>query len=226
MGRLIRFFFQLLALALVIVLLTAAWIIVDGLNDVGEKSDVGLVESFPSLSGGVATPALDRLVQLYHQDQIHNVIVTGSSLVTNRTNPEEAVRYLEEKGIPSAAISVDQNGATTLDTARSAVEIMKSHRYESVMIVTDYFRMTRLKLALEHEGMADILKAHVGKFQKEDVWNIGREVAALYEYLGKYYIMPEAEKVKAEAKIGADKAGVEAEKAKKSVDKSLDNMPK
>lgn len=226
MGRLLRFFFQLLALALVVVALTAAWIIVDGLTDVGEKADVGLVESFPSLSGGVATPALDRLIQLYHQDQVHNVIVSGSSLVTSRTNPEEAVRYLEQKGIPSSAISVDQTGDTTLDTARSAAKIMKSHRYESVLIVSDYFRMTRLKLALEHEGVVEVQKAHVGKLQKEDAWNIGREVIALYEYLGKYYILPTAEKVKEEAKVGADKASVEAEKAKKSVDKSLDNMSK
>ena len=103
---------------------------------------------------------------------------------------------------------------------------MKSHRFQSVMVVTDYYHMTRTKLALLHEGITEIGKAHVGKLRKEDAWKIGREVVALYDYIGKIYLLPAAKKVKKEALVGVDKAKADAEKTKEKVDKSLDSMAK
>jgi hypothetical protein len=155
-------------------------------------------------------------VQLYNQGEFPFVIVGGS------TSPE----YLESRGIPSSAIIEAHGSGTTQGNAREVAQIMKSHQLQSVMIVSDYYQITRTKLALNHEGITEIEKAHVGKLRKEDALKIGREVVALYDYIGKIYLLPAAEKVRKEAQVGLDKAKTDAETTKEKVDKSLDNMAK
>ncbi len=94
------------------------------------------------------------------------------------------------------------------------------------MLVADYYDITRLKLALMHEGVKDVQSVHVGTVNKDDTGKILGSVFELYQYVGKVYLLPEAEEVKKEATVGMDKAKVEAEHAKDKVDKGLDNLPK
>jgi hypothetical protein len=216
MRRLFNLIFQLVVAAVFIFLCTAAWIVFDGLNDQGAKADVALVTGHAESAQGTSEPVLDRVVQLYNQGEFPFVIVGGS------TSPE----YLESRGIPSSAIIAAQGRGTTQGNAREVAEFMKSHQFQSVMIVAVYYHVTRLKLALTHEGVAKIEKAHVGKLRKEDAFKIGREVVALYDYIGKIYLLPAAEKVQKEAQVGMDKAKTDAQTAKEKVDKSLDSMVK
>jgi vancomycin permeability regulator SanA len=226
MRRLFRLLFQLAALAIVIFLLTAAWIVFDGLNDLGEKADVALVTGQAESSQAESEARLDRVVQLYNQGEFPAIIVAGSSRGDASDEPRAMTQYLERHGISSSAIIEGRGTGHTLDAARAVAGIMKSHQFESVMLVTDYYHMTRTKVELNHEGIAQIQKAHVGKLQPNDAVPIGREVVALYAFLGETYLLPAAEKVKEEAQVGADKAKADAEKAKQKVDKSLDSLPK
>lgn len=216
MRKLFNLIFQLVAAAIFVFLCTAAWIVFDGLHDQGAKADVALVTGHAESAQGTSEPVLDHVVQLYNQGEFPFVIVDGS------TSPE----YLESRGIPSSAIIAAYGRGTTQGNAREVAQIMKSHQLQSVMIVSDYYQLTRAKLALRHEGIAEIEKAHVGKFQKGDALKIGREVVALYDYIGKIYLLPAAEKVQKEAQVGLDKAKSDAETTKEKVDKSLDNMAK
>jgi len=109
---------------------------------------------------------------------------------------------------------------------RKAAALLKEHDFNSVMIVTDYYHMTRTKLAFIHEGVTSLQKAHIGVLQQSDAEAIGRDVLALFGYVTQVYVLPELEKIKKEAVVGADKAKADVEGAKKKVDKSLDTMPK
>jgi vancomycin permeability regulator SanA len=227
MRRLFNVIFQLIVAGLVIFLLTAVWIVFDGLNDLGEKSDVALVTGRSEAREGAAEqPRLDRAIKLYNAGEFPFIIVSGATSRSTYDEPAAMAKYLESHGIPSNAIIENHRAESTQDTARHVAEIMKSHEFESIMVVSDYYDITGTKLALTHEGVAEIQKAHVGKLQKEDAWKIGREVVSLYNYIGRVFLLPAAEKVKEEAKVGADKAKADAEQAKKKVDKSLDSMAK
>jgi uncharacterized SAM-binding protein YcdF (DUF218 family) len=226
MRRLFNVIFQLVAAALLIFLFTAIWIIFDGLNDLGEKADVALVTGHAASAQGASDPRLDRVIKLYNDGEFPFIIVSGPTGPGTGNDPAAMTKYLESQGIPSNAIIEAHRGENTPDTARDVAGIMKAHQFQSVMVVTDYYHVTRTKLALTHEGIADIQKTHVGKLQKEDAWKIGREVVALYDYIGKIYLLPATEKVKKEAQVGVDKAKADAEQAKKKVDKSLDKMAK
>jgi uncharacterized SAM-binding protein YcdF (DUF218 family) len=217
MRRLFKIIFQLVAVAFLCFVGTAAWIVFSGLSDSGEKADVALVTD---LRGA------DRAIKLYKEGAFPFIIVCGSTGQGSENEVAAVGKYLESNGVPASAIIEDRRDENTLEAARHVAAIMKTRQFESVMIVADYYRITRAQLALDHEGVAEIDKAHVGKLQKEDALKIGREVVALYAFIGKVYLLPAAEKAKDEAKVGMDKASSDAEKAKDSVDKSLDGLAK
>jgi vancomycin permeability regulator SanA len=223
MRRLFNFVLKLLGVVLVFVLVTVAWILFDGLTNLGDKAEVALVLATPESPGAGSNHALlDRAVKLFKDGDFPSIILSGSK---TKHELETMTKYLTEKGIPADAILVDE-AATTPEAVRKAAEIMKARDATSVMIVTEYYRVTQAKLVFLHEGIASIQKAHVGALDKGDAEAIGREVIALYDYVARSYVLPEVQKIKDEAKVGADKAKVDVEAAKKKVDKSLDGISK
>jgi hypothetical protein len=220
MGRVFRFVFKLFVGALVFFLLTAVGIVLDGLSDAGQKADVALVTGHAEVVQGKSDPRLDRVVQLYNDGEFPAIIVSGS------TTSDAMAEYLESRGIPSSAIIEAHPEETAQQTARNVAEIMKEHQFQSVMIVAEYYHMALTQLALMHEGVTGIQKAHVGKPDKADAWKIGLEVVAVYDYVGKIYLLPAAEKAREEAQAGIEKAKVDAANAKEKVNKSLDGLTK
>jgi len=227
MRRLLNLVMQLVAVALFVVLLTVFWVIFDGLHDEGDKADVGLVTSHAEPAKDAPDPLLDRVMDLYKEGRFPAVIVAGPTWREIGTvDVATMATYLEAHGLPTSAIIIDNGGSTIQEMALSVAEVMRTHQFQSVMIVSNYYQVTREKLALTHEGIEEIQKAHAGKLQKEDAVKISQEVIALYDYVGKVYVMPTAEKVKKEAQVGMDKANADATEAKKSVNKGLDGLAK
>jgi uncharacterized SAM-binding protein YcdF (DUF218 family) len=221
------FLFKLSMALVFLFICSAAAMVFDGLNDEVNKADVALViESSASGKGG-ANPVLDRVVQMQRTGEISSVLVIGSTWPgDNREDATAMVTYLETHGVPSGDIIQSDHGGTMQETARLAAGFVKLHRFTTVMIVAEYYDITRLKLALEHEGIKGVQKVHVGSVHKEDAVEIVRSLVALYDYVGRVYLLPEALQMKKEAQVGMDKASVEAQKAKDKVNNSLDNMAK
>jgi vancomycin permeability regulator SanA len=230
MRRLIEWIFQYISMVILLFLCLAVWIVFDGLHDLGEKADVALVtghsETPLGMHGLVVRDDLDRAIKLYNDSDISFIIVSGFSAFSGYDEPDAMVKYLESHGVPSDVIIEDRRARNTEDMARDVAAIMKSRSLASIMIVTDYYHVTGMKIALIHEGVLQIGKAHVGQFQKEDAVKICREVVALGEYIGKIYLIPAAEKAKREAEAGLEKAKVDADQTRKSLDKKLDSMSK
>jgi uncharacterized SAM-binding protein YcdF (DUF218 family) len=227
MSRLFSFIFQLLVHAVVILAATAVWMVFDGLNDQGEKADLALVAGHQYIEAdGDTQPKLDRVVTLYNQGAFPDVLIGGPITHGFEDEPAQERKYLEAHGVPPGSISEDNHAINTAELAADTAAFMHEHHHHSVLLMTDYYRMTRLKLALSHEGVHDVFSMHTGSLVKEDVVPIGREVLAFYDYVGRTFLLPAAQKAKEEVKVGADKAKVEAEKAKDNVDQKIDNLKK
>ena len=224
MRRLFSFLIKLVVSALCFVAITVALIIFDGLNDVGDSADVALVVGRDD--GGSNDEQLERVAKLYKNGEFRQVIVSTASSYPSFDSQAGMTKYLEEHHVPSSAIIEDSGAADSAEMAHDVSELMKAHEFSSVMIVSDYYRMSRIKFALLHAGVSNIAKTHAGSAQLDDAWPIAREVGALYAYFYHTFILPTAEKVKQEAATEADKASAEAQKAKQSVDKNLDSLPK
>ncbi len=227
MRTLFKLIFQLVAAAVFLFLCLAALIVFDGLKDDGQKADAGLVIGrMEAVKADADQPRLDRAVKLYRDGEFPFIIVSTTMARGVPNDPHVMSAYLENHGVPADVIIEVRPGENTGEVAHEVAEIMKFRKFQSVMVVTDYYHETRVKLALSHEGIGDVQKAHVGELKKEDAIKIGREVMALCDYVAQVYLLPAAEKAKEEAKVGMDKASVDAQQAKEKVDKSLDNMSK
>jgi uncharacterized SAM-binding protein YcdF (DUF218 family) len=224
MRRIIGFFIKLAVAALCFVGITVLLVIFDGLNDVGDSADAALVVGRDD--GTVDDAQLERAAKLYKDGEFHQIIVSSASEYPSFDAQAAMTKSLEEHHVPSSAIIEDSGAKDTAEMAHDVAELMKDHNFTSVMIVSDYYRMTRIKLALLHAGVASIAKSHVGQASIGDAWPIAREVGALYSYFYHTFIAPTAEKVKQEATTEADKASKEAQKARDSVNNQLDKLPK
>ena len=230
----IRGFFQLIfrlvLLAVLVVALTAIWIVYDGLNDHGDHADVGVVPGNAvrkdGMPGGILRNRLDRAIELYRAGKFPLIIVSGATKLGGYDEPAVMANYLVEHEVPHGAIIQDKMGMTTSDTGMDVAGIMRARHLHSAMVVTNYYHITRAKLAIQHAGIHDVEQAHVGVVNKDDAYMIGREVIALYYYLGRYYFIPAAQKAKEEAKVDAVKMQQEAkqdgQEAKEQANKMKD----
>jgi uncharacterized SAM-binding protein YcdF (DUF218 family) len=222
MGRLLKFLLKVLLTLFIIAFFTTAWVIFDGVTDMGEKSDAVLVTSSSSENTAAEQhPLLDKASKIFRDGEVPFIIVGGG------TSEAENIHYLEGRGVPSSAIlKLPESATDTAQVATHAALLLKDNDLHSVMVVTEYYHMTRAKLALNHEGVISVQKAHVGDPKKEDALPVAREIIALYDYVGRMYIVPETEKLMGEAKKDTDKAKEDAQQAGKKVDKGLDSMSK
>ncbi len=228
MGKLFRFLFQLFVAVVFLFICSAAAIIFDGLNDKGDKADAALVVDARVPAKGGASPVLDRAVELHRSGEIDKVVVVSSKWLGEgqEGGAAEMVKYLESHGVPADDIIKSDHGGSMQETAHAVADIVQIHKLPSVKLVADYYDITRFELALGHAGLKNVQTAHVGTASKDDTGKIIASVVDLYQYLGKVYLLPEAEEVKKEAQLELDKAKVEADHAKDKVDKGLDNLPK
>ena len=241
MGGFFTFIFRLVALAALVFIGTAVWVVFDGLSDKGNHADVGVVPGTAVLRTGLPGPILrarlDRAIELYRAGKFPIVIVSGATKLGGYDEPTVMTNYLVEHDVPRTSILTDSLGANTDDTGVDVAKIMKEHHVTTAMIVTNYYHITRLKLALQHAGIHDVEQMHVGVVNKEDAFMLGREVVALFDYLARFYLIPAAEKAGQEAQVagkeiqkdaqaGSAKAHDEAEKAKQKVNDGLDSLKK
>ena len=238
-NKVFRVTLHVTVLALLTVMLMAAWIISDGLSDQGDKADLGMVpNSAAGVFGdpdfeepwGVMQPRLDKAIELYHANKFTTIVISGAAKTSPDADRSPMGKYLEAHEIPAGSVIEDPGSTDTHEIAVQLAKIMKDGNYKSVMIVADYYQISRLKLALKLEGIAGVQQAHLGKLRQEDASNIAREVVAFYQYAAIYYGIPEsrvlAKKLMELVKTGAEKTNSAVGNAKNSLDQKLDNMSK
>jgi vancomycin permeability regulator SanA len=204
-----RFLTQLITLVIVVAVLTAVWIVYDGVNDQGDSADCAVVLGTAVKTDGQPSPVLqarlDRAIQVYQTGKVPLIIVSGADHVEGNNEASAMAAYLEAHGVPASAVIQDHLGVNTDATAHDTAKIMIERRLKSVMVVTSYYHIARTKMALRREGVSEIRQAHSGVVRKEDAFSIAREVIDIYYHLYKYYLGPATMKAAAVAQVEAGK---------------------
>ncbi|UOE95811.1 YdcF family protein [Alkalihalobacillus sp. LMS39] len=164
-------------------------IVIDGFNDKIEKVDVAVVLGNKVDEDG--TPAkrlqarLDKAVELYDEGYFPYIIVSGGTGKEGFDEAEVMKVYLVKQGIPEEVIIEDNQGYNSFMTAENSKTIMDELELHSVMVISQYFHITRTKLAFEKIGFdkADIYSAHADIVEVRDAYSIVREFPAYYKYL-------------------------------------------
>jgi vancomycin permeability regulator SanA len=200
---LFRLLFQIITLVVLVLIGTGIWLVYDGLNDQGDTAACAVVLGHAVKADGQPGPVLrarlDRAVKLFRDGKVPLVVVSGASHLDSHDEATSMALYLEAHMVPAAAIVEDHGGLNTDGTARGLARIMRERHLHSVMVVSHYYHITRIKLALRHEGITEISQAHVGAVHKEDAFNVVREVVGIYYYIFNYYVKPAASTARVDA---------------------------
>ena len=98
---------------------------------------------------------LDHVLTLWNMGVAKLVVTTGGNQPGDRfTEARASADYLIASGIPESAISMEDIGATTLESLQGVAEIMKSRGLTSVEIVTDPYHALRSRLIAQDLGLS------------------------------------------------------------------------
>nr|WP_306812933.1 YdcF family protein [Paenibacillus soyae] len=126
---------------------------------------------------------LDKAVELYNQGYFRLVIVSGGIGKEGFDEAKVMKFYLIDKGVPEEKIIEDNKGYNSQMTAQNASKIMNDLKLDSVMVVTQYFHVSRTKLAFKKLGIQEVYSAHAAFFEPRDIYSMIREFPAYYKYL-------------------------------------------
>lgn len=168
-------------------ILAATLIVADGLTDDIHAADVAIVPGNTVERDGRPSARLqarlDQTIALYRQGLFPDVIVSGGVGSEGFDEAEVMKRHLVENGVPAGHIHVDSGGATTYLTARNASRMMRDNGWRRAMVVSQYFHVPRMRLALKRSGITPVFSAHAQYFELRDVYSIAREVVGYGAYL-------------------------------------------
>lgn len=159
----------------------------DGLNDNIGTSDVAVVlGNKVELDGKPSNRLkgrLDRAVELYDKEYFNYVIVSGGTGIEGFNEATVMKKYLVEKGIPDEVVLLDQEGYNSFMTAQNTKGIMGDMDLNSVTIISQFYHITRTKLAFRKVGFDNVYTAHAKYFEMRDIYSLFREFFAYYKYL-------------------------------------------
>ncbi|HEX6546049.1 MAG TPA: YdcF family protein [Bryobacteraceae bacterium] len=126
-------------------------------RDEAHPADVILVLGAAEYRGKpspVLQARLNHALVLYLRGLAPYVLTTGGAGGDPVFTEGEVGRaYLTKHGVPSEAILVEPEGATTAQSVASAVEIMRRMAFHSCILVSDGYHIFRAKKMLEGEGI-------------------------------------------------------------------------
>jgi uncharacterized SAM-binding protein YcdF (DUF218 family) len=88
--------------------------------------------------------------------------------------------YLVENGVPLKDIIIDNHGNNTRATAENVLKLKDSLNLKSLIVVSQYFHVTRTKMLLRKQGFESVSSVSPHYFEFRDLYSILREFPAYY----------------------------------------------
>lgn len=124
---------------------------------------------------------LDHVLTLWNQGVATLVVTTGGNQPGDRfTEARASADYLIAGGIPESSISLEDTGATTLQSLQGVADILASRGLTTVDIVTDPYHALRSQLIAQDLG----LTAYVSPTQRSAVTGAAEKRRMINEGLG------------------------------------------
>lgn len=162
----------------------SVYIISDGLSDNGNKADVAVILGNKVNEDGTLSERLEKRletgVELYQNHRIKRIIVSGGLGKEGFYEGSKMKEYLIGKNIPDSIIIVDNKGDNTRLTVDNTLEIQKKYGSKSLIVVSQYFHVTRTKKLFRDKGFENVSSVSPRYFEWRDFYSILREFPAFY----------------------------------------------
>jgi len=159
-----------------------------GKTDYRRSADAALVFGARTYADGRASLALSDRVQtgidLYQQGFVKFLIVSGGPGDGEFHETDTMRRLALEAGVPDEAILIDRDGLNTKASVRNASEMMKSQGMHSLLAVSHFYHLPRIKLSSARECEAPVytVPARESRTLIALPYYLAREVAAIWAY--------------------------------------------
>lgn len=178
----------------ILLLLSVSWflihetiIVIDGLTDNASKSDYIVILGNTVNRDGTLSERLqarmDTGLKLYRNGIAPKLFVSGGLGKEGFCEGTQMAEYLIEHGVPITDIVVDNTGNTTALTALNFAKTIKNSQGKSVIIVSQFYHISRCKLAFQKQGFKKVTAAHAPYFELRDTYSLFREFFGYYTYL-------------------------------------------
>ena len=162
-------------------------IIVDGVNDDEGTADVAVVLGTTVNPDGTLSrrlkSRLDKALDMYKEGRVKRFFVTGGLGIEGHYEGSKMSEYLISQGIPKRKIKVDDFGN---NTRLSALHFKAYSKNTTAMVVTQYYHVTRAKLAFRQVGTKNVIGVHSTYSETADAYSCLREFFGYYKYLVMY----------------------------------------
>ena len=157
----IRVVGRLLLVSLVGILLVAGWMTYR-IWDIGNHDEQQPVDAIVVLGAAqyngrpsaILKSRLEHAIDLYDAGLAHYLVVTGGKAEGDRTTEAASARaFAIQRGVPSAAILVEDRGRTTLESLRGVAGVLRDHDLATALFVSDRTHMLRVLKIARDEGI-------------------------------------------------------------------------
>jgi len=182
--RFLKFLFLLLISWLVIHL---TFSIIDGLSDKKETADVAVILGNKVNTDGTLSERLTKRLEcgldLYQTHRVKTIILSGGFGKEGFYEGDKMKDFLIKNGVPDSAIIVDNKGDNTLKTVQNALALKEKFHFNSIIVVSQYYHLTRTKMLFRKNGFDNVSSVSPKYFEWRDVYSLIREFVAYYKEL-------------------------------------------
>jgi uncharacterized SAM-binding protein YcdF (DUF218 family) len=190
-GLLLGLFLALIVLVAVAFVITYRVIDQRSARDEARPADVILVLGSAVWPNEQPSPSLrartERAIELYQEGYAPYLLLSGG---LGRWPPEEAEvmrRLAQAAGVPAEALILDKEAHSTWESMTKVREIMDEEGWETAIVVSDPFHMTRALLMAQDLGIAaygsPALNSPTYTLPARRLFYTSREVLAVWWYL-------------------------------------------
>ncbi|MDQ1161709.1 vancomycin permeability regulator SanA [Chryseobacterium sp. SORGH_AS 447] len=160
------------------------YLIIDGISDEGKKADLAVILGSKVNEDGTLSERLEKRlesgIELYKSRRIKKILVSGGLGKEGFYEGTKMKEFLVSKGIPDSVIVVDNKGDNTRATVENTLELRSKMNFNSIVVVSQYFHVTRTKKLFKDQGFDNVSSVSPAYFEWRDLYSILREFPAYY----------------------------------------------
>ena len=161
-----------------------AYITFDGLTKNDKRADVAVILGNKVNKDGTLSKRLQKRLEcglkLYKNNQVKKIIVSGGLGKEGFYEGDKMKAFLLKNKVPDSLIIVDNFGDNTLKTVKNTLNLKDSLGFKSVIVVSQYFHLTRTKMLFKKQGFTNVSSASPNYFESRDFYSLFREFVAYY----------------------------------------------
>lgn len=178
-------FFKILASVIILwFLVHSLYITIDCFSDSGQNADLAVILGNKVNQDGTLSKRLEKRLEsginLYENHRIKKILVSGGLGKEGFYEGDKMKEFLVEKGIPDSLIIVDNHGDNTRATVINTLKLKPQLKFNSLIIVSQYFHVTRTKKLFKDQGFENVSSVSPNYFEFRDFYLIVREFPAYY----------------------------------------------